>query len=80
MSLRTIPELSAQLIAHGRSPETPAAVIASGTKAEQKTVVASLAELPLAATDLEPPALVVVGDVVSLAHRLGANICDLISR
>jgi uroporphyrin-III C-methyltransferase len=74
MSLRTIPELSAQLIAHGRSPETPAAVIASGTKAEQKTVVASLAELPLAAADLEAPALVVVGDVVSLAHRLGPNV------
>jgi uroporphyrin-III C-methyltransferase len=74
MSLRTIPELTAELIAHGRSPETPAAVIASGTKAEQKTVVASLAELPLAAADLEAPALVVVGDVVSLAHRLGPNV------
>jgi uroporphyrin-III C-methyltransferase len=71
MSLHAIPELAAELIANGRAPETPAAAIASGTSAEQETVVSSLAELPLAAAGLRAPVLVVVGEVVSLADRLG---------
>ena len=70
MGLGRLDELATRLIGHGRPGSTPAAVIASGTLAAQRTVVAPLAEIAEAARDLDPPALVVIGDVVSLASVL----------
>jgi uroporphyrin-III C-methyltransferase len=70
MGLGRLDELAAGLIAHGRPASTPAAVIASGTLPEQRVVVAPLAQIAGAAEDLEPPALVVIGDVVALREAL----------
>jgi uroporphyrin-III C-methyltransferase len=70
MGLGRLDRLASGLIEYGRSPSTPAAVIASGTLPEQRVVVAPLARIAEAADDLEPPALVVVGDVVGLAGSL----------
>ena len=70
MGLARLAELAAGLIAHGRAASTPAAVIASGTLPEQRVVKAPLEKIAEAALDFEPPALVVVGDVVSLADVL----------
>ena len=70
MGLARLAELAAGLIEHGRAPSTPAAVIASGTLPEQRVVVAPLDRIADAAEDLAPPALVVVGDVVSLRDAL----------
>ena len=55
------------LIGHGQAPTTPAALVQWGTLPRQRTVVATLAELPdrVAETGLGPPALVVVGAVVA---------------
>jgi uroporphyrin-III C-methyltransferase len=72
MGLARLEELAVGLIAHGRAPDTPAAVIASGTLPEQRVVVAPLAGIAEAAAELDPPALVVVGDVVSIAGLLAA--------
>jgi uroporphyrin-III C-methyltransferase/precorrin-2 dehydrogenase/sirohydrochlorin ferrochelatase len=72
MGLGRLDELAAGLIEHGRVASTPAAVIANGTLPAQRTVVAPLAQIADAAGDLEPPALVVVGDVVALAATLDA--------
>jgi uroporphyrin-III C-methyltransferase len=66
MGLAELRETAGRLIAHGRAPSTPAAVIAGGTTPSEQTVVASLAEIADAADGLEPPALVVIGDVVEL--------------
>jgi uroporphyrin-III C-methyltransferase len=71
MALRALGEIAAELISHGLDPATPAAAIASGTLPEQRSVVAELAEIPAAAAQLESPVLLVVGEVVSLANRLG---------
>jgi uroporphyrin-III C-methyltransferase len=79
MALAHLPEIAARLIEHGRNPSTPAAAIASGTTGEQETVFAPLAELAEAAADLEPPALVVIGEVVALADRLRASTPELIA-
>ena len=73
MGLATLGEIAAGLIRHGRDPETPAGVVASGTTPEQHTVTATLAEIAGAAAEVESPALVVIGDVVSLAPVLGAR-------
>ncbi|HXF99088.1 MAG TPA: uroporphyrinogen-III C-methyltransferase [Gaiellaceae bacterium] len=73
MGLATLPALVDGLLRAGKPAGTPSAVIASGTLPGQRVVLAALAELPAAAAELEPPALVVVGEVVGLAARLAAN-------
>jgi uroporphyrin-III C-methyltransferase len=68
MGLSRIASVAERLIQGGRSPETPAAVIESGTYPEQRTIVgdlATIAELSRAA-DAGSPALIVVGEVVRL--------------
>jgi uroporphyrin-III C-methyltransferase len=70
MGLSRLVELVDGLVRHGLDPATPAAVIASGTTGVQRSVTATLAHLPAAAAGLEPPALVVVGETVSLAAEL----------
>ena len=70
MGLRNLAELVAGLIANGKDPSTPAAVIAHGTLADQETVVAPLSTLAAAASGLAPPALIVIGEVVALSTLL----------
>ena len=71
MGLGRLEELANGLVAHGLRASTKAAVISNGTLPAQRTIVAPLSEIAGAARDLEPPALVVVGDVVGLAAARG---------
>ncbi len=68
MGLAGLPILARELIAHGLPASTPAAVIERGTTANQRVITGTLAALPGRAFDarLEPPTLIVVGDVVRL--------------
>lgn len=66
MGLRRLPDIAEQLIASGKNPETPAAVIASATTGDQETVVGDLRSIGERSRHLNPPATVVIGDVVSL--------------
>jgi uroporphyrinogen III methyltransferase / synthase len=61
-----------RLLQHGRSPETPAAVVSWGTYPHQQTVQGTLATLVEQCRDAgcEPPAVTIVGDVVGLRERL----------
>ncbi len=72
MGVKNLPDISHNLIAHGRSPETPVAVIRWGTTTQQKTVVGTLAGIAkdVARAGLKPPAIIVVGEVVRLRERL----------
>lgn len=70
MGLGRIEEIVAGLLTHGKEPTTPAAVISNGTLPGEEVVTAPLAQISRAAQLLEPPALVVIGDVVSLAPSL----------
>ena len=56
------------LIAHGRSAQTPVAVIYHGTRPDQKVLIATLETLAqkINAEGLKPPALLIVGEVVRL--------------
>ena len=60
------------MIAHGRSPDTPVAVIRRGTLAEQTTLVGKLENIARLAKEnqIRPPAIIVVGDVVRLRKDL----------
>ena len=68
MGVGRLREISASLITAGRSPETPVAVIRWGTVPEQRTVIGTLGDIAHRVEDakLKPPAITVVGDVVSL--------------
>ncbi len=61
-----------QLTRHGRAPSTPVAIIENGTRANQRVVLASLADLEEAGrvAAVQSPALVIVGEVAALATRL----------
>ncbi|MCI0635773.1 MAG: SAM-dependent methyltransferase, partial [Actinobacteria bacterium] len=72
MGLAGLDRLTAGLLAAGKNAATPAAVISNGTLPGQELVTGELAEIAVLAAGLEPPALVVVGEVVRLAARLGA--------
>ena len=61
-------ELAAGLVGAGLSADLPAAAISHGTMPEQTVVVSTLAGLGEAAESLARPTLLVIGEVVSLAH------------
>jgi uroporphyrin-III C-methyltransferase len=73
MALGRLDEIARGLACHGLDPDTPAAVIAGGTTSDQEVAFARLADIAEAASELRPPALVVVGDVVSLAERIASG-------
>jgi len=64
--------LAERLIEHGLSAGTPAAVISSGTTDREQVVTAPLGAIAAAARNLQTPALVVIGEVVSVREVLGA--------
>jgi len=68
MGVANLPQIVEKLIAHGKNPLTPAALIRWGTKPAQKVLVTTLAEAPL--KKILPPAIFVVGEVVSLREKL----------
>lgn len=72
MGLRRLPEIVARLLACGMSPSVPAAVVAAGTTPDQRTVVGSLATIAERVQEaaVEPPATLIVGEVVRLRDRL----------
>ena len=68
MGVGRLREISSGLISAGRSPDTPVAVIRWGTVPEQHTVTGTLEDIAQRVEEaaLKPPAITVVGDVVSL--------------
>ncbi|WP_098742535.1 uroporphyrinogen-III C-methyltransferase [Paenibacillus sp. EZ-K15] len=72
MGVAKIGYISRQLIKHGRPPETPVALIRWGTRAEQDTLTGTLADIEdrVKAADFQPPAVIVVGQVVLQREHL----------
>jgi uroporphyrin-III C-methyltransferase len=72
MSVGKLPEIAAKLIEHGRSPDTPAAIVQKGYWPEEQTVVGTLGGLPALAEQeaIKPPAIIVIGEVVRVRERL----------
>ncbi len=72
MGVRALPKIVAQLLERGDDPSTAVALIRWGTTPEQQTVTGTLQtiEAEVERTGLKPPALIVVGEVVSLRDKL----------
>jgi uroporphyrin-III C-methyltransferase len=72
MAMRSLPSLVRQLLAAGRSEQVPAAVVSEGTTPRQRVVVATLGTIAAAAAahGIEPPGVLVVGEVVRQHARL----------
>jgi uroporphyrin-III C-methyltransferase len=72
MGLGGLPEISRQLIAHGRAADIPVAVVEQGTTSRQRVVTGTLATIAdlVSANGLKSPCLIIVGEVVTLHGSL----------
>jgi uroporphyrinogen III methyltransferase/synthase len=72
MGMSNLDTIARELIAHGRTPQTPVAVIRWATLPCQETLVAPLSEIAamVTAADFKPPAIIIVGEVVALREQL----------
>lgn len=72
MGLSGLIPLCAQLIAHGMSPDQPAALVQQATTPKQRIFTGTLGTLPerVRKEKILPPTLIIVGDVVKLQHKL----------
>jgi uroporphyrinogen III methyltransferase / synthase len=72
MGIRNLPQITGNLIANGRAPETPVALIRWGTRPEQEVLIGTLADISekAHAVGFKAPAITVVGEVVNLRQQL----------
>lgn len=72
MGASRLPQIVERLLSAGRAPETPIAIIERGTHAHQRVRVATLGTIRahVAAEPVRSPALIVIGEVVTLREQL----------
>ena len=72
MAVANVPRIAERLIANGRSPDTPAAIIQMAFWHDEHVVTATLGTIAdaVAAAGVKPPATLVVGEVVRLREKL----------
>ena len=70
MGLANLAVIIAKLMEHGKSPQTPIAVIGSGTTGQQKSIFGTLTDIVEKSSRVQAPATIVIGDVVLLADKL----------
>jgi len=79
MAVRSVGRIAAELMAHGRDPETPAAMIQRAFWRGEKVVTATLGSIAaeVEREGIKPPATLVIGEVVRLREKLQQAQCDL---
>ncbi|MBM7649811.1 uroporphyrin-III C-methyltransferase [Bacillus ectoiniformans] len=72
MGVKNLPYIQEQLIGHGKSPDTPAALIHWGTTNEQRTVTGTLETIAEVAAreQMENPSMIIIGEVVKLREKI----------
>ena len=71
MGVAALPVITRRLIAHGRSPATPVAVISCATTGHEQLVLGTLADIIAEAAGVATPATIVIGPVAALAREIG---------
>lgn len=81
MGLSRAQWIADELQAAGMAANQPVAVIENGCRANQRVVITELADLAASITQhsLQSPSLIVVGEVVRLAHQLQTPAFDFVS-
>jgi uroporphyrin-III C-methyltransferase/precorrin-2 dehydrogenase/sirohydrochlorin ferrochelatase len=76
MAVAHLDAVAAELVKRGRDAATPVAVICDGTMPGQRVLTSTLADVAADAerAGIQPPAVVVVGEVVRLRELLGAEL------
>jgi len=72
MGVENLPNIVSELLANGRAPDTPVALIRWGARPNQETLVGTLADIvdKVRETGFKSPAVTVVGEVVRLRDKL----------
>jgi uroporphyrinogen III methyltransferase / synthase len=72
MGIKNLPSIAENLIKNGRDPRTPAMVVRWASTPEQLSVQGTLENIAEVAREanIRPPALVVIGEVVSLREKI----------
>jgi uroporphyrin-III C-methyltransferase/precorrin-2 dehydrogenase/sirohydrochlorin ferrochelatase len=72
MGLSSMQSITQGFIDNGAAPDTPAAVIENGTRAGQRVITGSLSSLTekTAEAEIQSPALIIIGSVVTLRDKL----------
>ena len=66
MGLHQLPSIAKGLLAFGKAPDTPAAVLSGGNSPTPATVRGTLSNIAQLALDVQPPAVIVIGPVAAL--------------
>lgn len=70
MGVHGLPTIVASLLEAGRPSDTPVALVEKGTLPEQKVVIGTLANIVAKAAEIQPPSIIIVGEVVGLRATL----------
>ena len=70
MGVERLSTIVNQLIAHGRAPSTPIAIVERGTLETQRVITGTLRTILAQAAEVVPPATIVVGDVVRVREEV----------
>lgn len=72
MGMKNLHNIVNNLVTHGRSADTPVALIQWGTRTDQRVVTGTLKDIEpkVKEAKLGPPAIIVVGEVVTLRDKL----------
>lgn len=75
MGMAQLPTICQQLVAHGKDPQTPVAIIQWATQWRQRMAIGDLTTINQIVEEqhLSSPALIVVGDVVKLSAQLNVQ-------
>jgi len=74
MGVEKLPVIVRELLKYGRSAATPVALVERGTLPDQKIVTGTLADICQKAADIRSPAVIIIGEVVSLARELSGGL------
>jgi uroporphyrin-III C-methyltransferase len=68
MGVKNLPMIAEALLANGKEPETPVAIIERGLRKDQRVTTGPLSDIGRVAGEagVKPPAVIVIGDVVRL--------------
>jgi len=70
MGVEHLPDIVRQLVTHGRTSDTPVALVQQGTTPQQFVVTGTLEDIVDLSTNIHPPATLIVGEVVRLREQI----------